>query len=112
MEFLQRDIILAHFPFTDLSQTKLRPALIISSKEVNQSFDFVCVQITSRPLTDPLYFKLNEEMIEGSLLLVSGIRLHKIFCLNKKLVLHKIAALSPKTFDLVIEQITSKVLAR
>jgi hypothetical protein len=51
-------------------------------------------------------------MIEGSLLLVSGIRLHKIFCLNKKLVLHKIAALSPKAFDLVIEQIRSKVLGR
>ena len=51
-------------------------------------------------------------MIEGSLLLVSGIRLHKIFCLNKKLVLHKIAALSPNAFDRVIDQIKAKVLAR
>jgi mRNA interferase MazF len=85
MEFHQRDIVLAHFPFTDLSQTKLRPALIISAEAVNHSFDFVCVQITPRTISDSLYLKLEEDMIEGSLLLVSGIRLHKIFCLNKKI---------------------------
>lgn len=111
MQFHQRDIVLVHFPFTDLTQTKLRPALIISAEVVNSSFDFVCVQITSRPIFDSLYFKIDESMIEGSLLLVSGIRLHKIFCLNKKLVLHKIAALSPMAFQSVIEQISSKVLA-
>lgn len=111
MEFHQRDIILTHFPFTGLSQTKLRPAIIISNEAVNQSFDFVCLQITSRTLTDLLYFPLKEEMIEGSLLLVSGIRLHKIFCLYKKLVLNKIAALSPNAFDRVINEIRTKVLA-
>ena len=49
MEFQQRDIVLVHFPFTNLTQTKLRPALIISSSQVNKMADFVCVQITSRP---------------------------------------------------------------
>jgi hypothetical protein len=53
-----------------------------------------------------LFLKSNDKW-----LLVSGIRLHKIFCLNKKLVLHKIAALSPIAFELVLDQIRNKVLA-
>ena len=111
MEYQQRDIVLVHFPFTDLTQSKLRPALIVSIHKVNSSVDFVCVQITSRPQADALYFQLEKEMLEGSLLLASGIRLHKIFCLNEKLVVHKIAALAPPAFGLVLENITEKVFA-
>ena len=69
---------------------------------MNQSYDFVCVRIPSRPITDSLYLKLTEEMVEGSLLLVS----------DKKLVLNKIAALSPNAFDRVVDHIKANVLAR
>ena len=41
-------------------------------------------------------------MVEGSLLLVS----------DKKLVLNKIAALSPNAFDRVVDHIKANVLAR
>ena len=109
MEFQQRDIVLVHFPFTDLTQTKLRPALIISANHINKSSDFVCVQITSRLISDASYFHLEMDMIEGTLLLASGIRLHKIFCLNEKLLVHKIAALTPSAFRLVLDQIGNKV---
>ena len=109
MKFQQRDIVLVHFPFTDLSQTKLRPALIISAYQLIDSADFVCVQITSRSNSDPLFLPLEKDMIEGSLLLASGIRLNKIFCLNEKLVLHKIAALTPSSFVSILDKIKEKV---
>ena len=109
MEFQQRDIVLVHFPFTDLTQTKLRPALIISANAINHSFDFVCVQITSRPLSDATYFHLEKDLLEGTILLSSGIRLHKIFCLHEKLLVHKIAALNPVAFKLVLSAISEKV---
>ena len=109
MEFQQRDIVLVHFPFTNLTQTKLRPALIISSGLVNKMADFVCVQITSRPISDITYFPLEKDMLDGSLLLTSGIRLHKIFCLHEKLIEHKIAALTPAAFRLVLNHICDKV---
>lgn len=111
MEFQQRDIVLVHFPFTDLSQTKLRPALIVSANQAPNSTDFVCVQITSRLVSDSLFMPLEKDMIEGSLLLVSGIRLNKIFCLNEKLVVHKIAALTPSAFQLVLENIKDKIFS-
>ncbi len=109
MLFRQRDIVLVHFPFTDLTHTKLRPALIISADHINDFTDLVCVQITSRLISDVSYFPIEKEMLEGSLLLDSGIRLHKIFCLHQKLVVHKIASLTSSGFNLVLEAISNKV---
>jgi mRNA interferase MazF len=83
MGFQQRDIVLVHFPFTDLTQTKLRPALILSATSINKTSDFVCVQITSHLVSDPIYLPIEKNMIEGSLQLTSGIRLHKIFVCEK-----------------------------
>lgn len=111
MNFQQRDIVLVHFPFSDLSQTKLRPALILSANQINDSSDFVCVQITSRNISDVSYFQIEKEMLEGTLLLTSGLRLHKIFCLHEKLLVHKIAALTPAAFALVLDSINQKVFA-
>ncbi|KAA3606170.1 MAG: type II toxin-antitoxin system PemK/MazF family toxin [Calditrichaeota bacterium] len=42
------DIILVPFPFTDLSTTKKRPALIISPNSYNDGLDFVIAFITSK----------------------------------------------------------------
>ncbi len=109
MEFHQRDIVLVNFPFTDLTKTKLRPALILSEDRVNTSNDLVFVQITSRPIFDKLYFPLDNDMLEGSLPLISGIRLHKIFCLNNRLVVHKLATLTPEVFKAVLDSIVNKV---
>lgn len=43
------DVILVPFPFTDLTDTKRRPALVVSSVEYNQvTGDVIIAQITSR----------------------------------------------------------------
>ena len=43
------DVVLVPFPFTDLSDTKRRPALILSSGEYNEATgDVIIAQITSR----------------------------------------------------------------
>ena len=49
IRFKQRDIILISFPFTDLSSSKQRPALVISSnKYINSREDLIIVAITSQ----------------------------------------------------------------
>lgn len=43
------DIILIKFPFTDISSTKVRPALVISSAQFNTcTQNIICLMITSQ----------------------------------------------------------------
>ena len=111
MDFRQRDIVLINFPFTDLSATKLRPAIILSSDNVNRKGDFICVQITSQVWTDESFFTLTPEMLETSLALNSGVRAHKIFCLHEKLILHKVSAMKPVAFLQLLNFINKVVFA-
>jgi mRNA interferase MazF len=48
MSYRQGDIVWVDFPFMDGSQIKPRPALIISNETVNQTGDYILVQITSK----------------------------------------------------------------
>lgn len=45
-------IYLVQFPFSDGSAAKLRPIMVISNEEMNQSEDVVVVPISSRPDKD------------------------------------------------------------
>lgn len=48
MTYKKWEIILVPFPFTDLTTTKKRPALIISPNEYNKHLDVVITFITSK----------------------------------------------------------------
>lgn len=110
MLFNQRDIVLVQFPFTDLSQSKLRPSLILSRSAINVSGDFVCVQITSKIFDEPTFFTLENAMLETRLPLTSGIRLHKVVCINQKLIVHKVSALKAEAFRQLIDRLLQTVL--
>ena len=48
MNYKKWEIVLVPFPFTDLTTTKKRPALIISPNEYNEKFDVVIAFIASK----------------------------------------------------------------
>lgn len=81
--FASRQVILLPFPFSDLSASKLRPALILA--EAGKG-DWVLCQITSNPYADPRAVALNDtDFAEGSLQRVSYARPGKLFTANEKL---------------------------
>ncbi len=81
--YTQGDIVLIPFPFTNLSQTKRRPALIISNNKVNETGDYLLVQITSRVKSDSLSEEIKDnDYTESRLPATSYVRIHKIFCLK------------------------------
>ena len=71
--FKRGDIVLVPFPFTDLSSSKRRPALIISPDSFNSANkDVVLVAITSQISSDPNAIILEEQdFIDGKLPKVS-----------------------------------------
>lgn len=111
MPYKKGDIIIDKFPFTELTQLKKRPALIISNKQVNDTGDYLMVQITSKLKEDELSFVLSELDFENNkeLPLKSAIRLHKIFSLNESLILSKFSALNNSTLENITQKITALI---
>jgi len=108
--FNQRDIVLVDFPFTDLINSKPRPALIISGNKVNGLNDFVCVQITSKEFYDGLYYPLQPSFLTQPLKLESGVRLHKIFTVHRSRMIRKISSMKIEAFSKLLSEFSKRVL--
>lgn len=90
MSFRKGDIVWVDFPFTDGSQSKHRPAMIISNPRVNNTGDYLLIMITSKIKKDNLSMEIKKNDYKGEPLEIkSFIRLHKIFILNETLILAK-----------------------
>jgi mRNA interferase MazF len=100
------DIVIVRFPFTDASEYKKRPALVISNHQVNLTGDYLMVQITSKDKKDALSLSIKPtDYLGEELPLKSFIRLHKIFLLNESLVLSKATSLKAGFLETVINKI-------
>jgi mRNA interferase MazF len=111
MRYKKGEIVIIGFPFSDLSRTKKRPALIISNDTVNKTGDYLMVQVTSNIRNDSLSLPLDKsDFINGQELpLQSCIRLHKIFLLNKSLIISKNTAVNAGFLESTIESITKLI---
>jgi mRNA interferase MazF len=109
MKVNQKDIVLIKFPFSDGTQSKLRPALVISNKEVNETQDIIAVQITSKFIDDNFSVLIPNNSTAITLPFKSWIRTHKIFCLDKKLIQSKISTMHQDYFEMIIAKIESNL---
>jgi mRNA interferase MazF len=106
-KYKKGDIVIIRFPFTDLSSSKKRPALVISNNIVNQTGDYLMVQITSKEKADALSLPIEKTDFTGNktLPLDSFIRLHKIFLLNESLVVGKAASVNKSFLEKVVGEV-------
>lgn len=105
--YKQADIIVVKFPFTDGLEFKKRPALIISNEAVNKTGDYLIVQITSKFNHDGLSIAIEDVDCMQPLPLKSYIRTHKIFTVDKSLILSKITDIKPQFLKTVTAKIYS-----
>lgn len=110
-KFNKGDIVIIRFPFTDLSNSKKRPALVISNDIINQTGDYLMVQITSKEKTDSLSMPIAKTDFTGNkaLPLDSFIRLHKIFLLNESLVVGKAASVKKGFLEKVVGEVVKLI---
>lgn len=89
-------IVIIPFPFSDLSGTKLRPALVLAETGYD---DWLLCQITSKAYTDPLAIRLSDSNLSAGLLnMVSYARPMKLFTANADLIVKRVAILNDDTF--------------
>lgn len=104
-------IILIPFPFTDLSSSKVRPALIISNS--TQGDDVIAIFISSSVkkenfFHDVMIKKSDENFPQTGLKTSSTIKVNKIATLEKKIILGELGCLDIKTID-KIDKILLKI---
>lgn len=93
-------IVVIPFPFSDLSGSKLRPAIVLA--ETGQG-DWLLCQITSRATSDPTAIRLTQaQLSSGSLITESFARPLKLFTANGDLILKRVAILNDSAFRSVL----------
>ncbi|MBC7474186.1 MAG: type II toxin-antitoxin system PemK/MazF family toxin [Candidatus Sericytochromatia bacterium] len=101
--FVKGDVVIVPFPFSDLSNSKRRPSLVVA--ELNGD-DLILCQITSRSLKDNYSIELNNDDFEnGNLNQNSSIRPNRIFTADSHIILYKVGSLKKNKTSEVINKI-------
>lgn len=93
---------MAPFPFSDLSQAKLRPAIV--QADIGRD-DWILCQITSTPYGDPRALPLaDDDFATGSLHIVSYARPGKLFTAHQRLMVSRVGQLKAQLFRNIVER--------
>jgi mRNA interferase MazF len=93
-------VVLVPFPFSDLSRSKLRPAVTLADAGRG---DWVLCQITSNPYSDPRAVAISDEDFRmGSLQVESYARPGKLFTANQSLLVAQAGELKEEAFRRII----------
>jgi mRNA interferase MazF len=96
-------VVLVRFPFSDLSQTKLRPAVVLASAGRG---DWILCQVTSNPYGDTHAITLEDtSFTTGSLRILSYARPSKLFTANQELIVSEIASLKPQSLKQIVDAV-------
>jgi mRNA interferase MazF len=97
------DVVVVPFPFSNLSDSKRRPALVLSSLDGD---DLIVCQITSRQVRDRYAILLTDDDFEsGSLKQPSNVRPNRIFTADRTLVLYRIGNLKAAKLAEVVSRL-------
>lgn len=95
--FIKGDVVVLPFPFSDLSNSKRRPAIVLAELKGN---DLILAQITSQGISDQYAIELRGSHFEiGQLNKDSNIRPNKVFTADKGIILYKIGQLKSEKMD-------------
>lgn len=98
-------VVLVPFPFSDLSQSKLRPAVVLADAGWG---DLVLCQVTSNPYSDPLALELSPgSFSSGSLQRTSYARPGKLFTASRTLIVRQVGALTSDTLVRLVGQVVT-----
>ena len=102
--YQQGEIVLIPFPFSDLSQTKVRSAIIVGHQATRNN-DYIVAKITSNLHNDADSFLLDATHLVGTLPATSEVRCNELLTVANKRVIKKYASLNPIALKNLCEKI-------
>src|SRR5438132_6005650 len=108
--FMKGDVVVLPFPFSDLSVSKKRPALVIAATPPHD--DVILCMITSQHTTDANAVPITRADFErGRLPLDSNIRPNRLFTADANIILRKTGRLKSDKIRTVVAEIVKIVSA-
>ena len=96
-------VVLVRFPFSDLSRSKLRPAVVLADAGRG---DWILCQITSKPYGDTRAISITDaSFTTGSLRIKSYARPGKLFTSNQSLIMAQVGSLRGEALKQIIERV-------
>lgn len=103
--FGRGEVVIVPFPFSDLSDAKRRPALVVAAPEGD---DRILCQITSRTVRDHYAVPIQVGSFqEGGLRVPSNVRPNRIFTADLRLILYTAGCLQEEAHGEVVRRIKS-----
>ena len=100
-------VVLVPFPFSDLSQSKLRPAVVLACADRG---DWILCQVTSKPYADARAVELTDNDFErGSLRVVSYARPAKLFTAHESLFVSEAGVLGVGSLKRITDEVVSVI---
>ena len=100
------DIVLVSFPFTDLSDNKIRPSLVLIEAEYDITVSFITTQTGWNDEVSVMITATSENGLKKD----SLIRLNKLATIDKELVKGKIGALNKQEITIVNQKLKDILL--
>jgi len=100
--FIKGDIVVVPFPFSDLSGSKRRPALVITDLK---GYDLILCQITAHRRDKYSITITKDDCEKGDLNSKSFVRANRIFTTDYRIIIKRVATLKEKKMEDIINKI-------
>jgi mRNA interferase MazF len=102
-KFVKGDVVVVPFPFSDLTQAKRRPALVLAGLDGD---DVILCQITSQSVADRYSVTISDtDFASGSLKQKSNARPNRIFTADSHIILYKAGTLNHGKLSEIIDKV-------
>lgn len=109
MRYRQGDIVLLPYPYTDLSATKQRPAVVISKDAINRQ-NYIVAKVTSVIRSDDFSFAIKAADVDsGRLDRSSEVRTNEVFTVHSSLIKKKFGTLHKEPLAELTEKIKDNI---
>ncbi len=107
--FAAGQVVLVRFPFSDLTSSKLRPAIVLATAGRD---DWILCQVTSNPYGDEDAIETkSSDFAKGSLHRTSFVRPRKLFTAHASLIEGAAGTLKTEAFSLVRDAVVHAIQA-